>query len=90
MGPGGQKLKGQVEALQLNTQGLLELLGSGDPEKRWTFWEKLKGITSRADMLLVEHNVEVANQLLTQVKSSLNTLTNVAKEIGGSGAAAAR
>src|SRR6476660_1825558 len=62
MGP-TTKLKGKVEALQLSTEGLFKLLGSNDPEKKLDFWEKLKGITSRADLLLVEHELTVANTL---------------------------
>ena len=83
------KLKGKVEALQLSTEGLLKLLGSSDPDKRLDLWERLKGITSRADLLLVEHELTVANTLLTQVQATVNTLQQTAKEIGQSGAATA-
>jgi hypothetical protein len=88
MGP-TTKLKGKVEALQLSTEGLFKLLGSNDPEKKLDFWEKLKGITSRADLLLVEHELTVANTLITQAQATVNTIQQAAKEIGQTGAAAA-
>jgi hypothetical protein len=88
MGP-TTKLKGKVEALQLSTEGLFKLLGSNDPEKKLDFWEKLKGITSRADLLLVEHELTVANTLITQAQATVNTLQQAAKEIGQTGAATA-
>jgi hypothetical protein len=83
------KLKGQIEALQLSAEGLLKLLGSHDPDKRLDLWERLKGITSRADLQLVEHNVTVATALLTQVQATVNTLHQTAKEMGQTGAASA-
>jgi hypothetical protein len=89
MGPGGQKLKAKVEALQLSTEGLFKLLGSSDPDKRLDFWQRLKGITSVADLLLIDHELTVANNLITQVQASVNTLNQAAKEIGQSGAASA-
>ena len=88
MGP-TTKLKGKVEALQLSTEGLFKLLGSSDPDKRLEFWERLKGITSRADILLVEHELTVANTLVTQAQATVNTLQQAAKEIGQTGAATA-
>jgi hypothetical protein len=83
------KLKGKVEALQLSAEGLFKLLGSSDPEKRLEFWERLKGITTRADLLLVEHELAVANTLISQVQATVNTLQQTAKEIAQPGAVSA-
>jgi hypothetical protein len=84
----GANLKSKVDALQLNAEGLFKLLGSNDPEKRLEFWERLKGITSRADFLLVEHELTVMNTLITQVQAGAKTLAETAKEIGGGAAKA--
>ena len=89
MGPSGQKLKGKIEALQLSAEGLFKLLGSNDPDKRLQFIEILKGVTSRADFLLVEHELTQAHTLIQQVEATVKTLTQTAKEIGTAGAAAA-
>jgi hypothetical protein len=88
MGPGGQNLKGKVDALQLSVEGLFKLLGSSDPDKRLEFWERLKGITSRADFLLVDHELTLAQNLVTQVQASVKAVQASAKEIGQTGAAA--
>ena len=82
------KLKGKVEALQLSTEGLFKLLGSSDPDKRMEFWERWKGITSVADLALIEHDLTMANTLITQVQATVNTINTAAKEIGKTGAAA--
>ena len=88
MGPGGQNLKVKVDALQLSVEGLFKLLGSSDPDKRLEFWERLKGITSRADFLLVDHELTLAQNLVTQVQASVKAVQASAKEIGQTGAAA--
>jgi hypothetical protein len=84
----GDKLKAKVDALQLNAEGLFKLLGSSDPEKRLEFWERLKGITTRVDLQLVEHELTVMNTLVTEVHSGARTLLETAKEISGAGKAA--
>jgi hypothetical protein len=89
MSPGVQKLKGKVDALQLSTEGLFKLLGSSDPDKKLEFWQRWKGITSVADLLLVEHELTLANNLITQVQASINTINQAAKEIGQTGATGA-
>jgi hypothetical protein len=76
-------LKADVEALQLNIEGLLKMLGSDDPEVRDAYWQIIRGITTPRDVALVENSVRVTNNLVTQVQSSLKTLTQVAKETAG-------
>ena len=78
-----QKLKTQVDALQLNIEGLLKLLGSNDPNKRLEFWERLKGITTPAELLLAVNHVTVANSLITQVEANVKSVADAAKQIGG-------
>ena len=78
-----QQLKVKVEALQLSVEGLFKLLGSGDPDKKLQFRETLKGITSRADFLLVEHELTQMNTLVSQVTASARTIAQSAKETGG-------
>ncbi len=87
MGPGGQNLKGKVEALQLSVEGLFKLLGSNDPDKKIEFWERLKGITSRADFLLVDHELTQAHNLINQVQASVKAVQASAKEMTHTGAA---
>jgi hypothetical protein len=77
----GANLKSKIDALQLSTDGLFKLLGSNDPEKRDQFFERLKGITSRADQLLVEHELTVMNTLVTQVAAGARALGEVGQEI---------
>ena len=81
-------LKAKVDALQYSTEGLFKLLGSSDPDKRIEFWERLKGITTRADYLLVEHELTVMNNLINQVQAGAKTLAETAREIGGATAKA--
>ncbi len=74
------KLKGKVEALQLNVEGLLKLLG-GDSEDRLRFWEIIKGITTPAEFQLVDHELDVMQGLVRQVQGSLNVTEQVAREV---------
>jgi hypothetical protein len=90
MGPGNpQKIKAKVEALQLSAEGLFKLLGSNDPDKKQQFIEILKGVTSRADFVLVESHLAQAQAMLSQVEASVKALTQTAKELGGGTATAA-
>jgi hypothetical protein len=89
MGPGGQKLKPKVDALQLSAEGLFKLLGSGDPNKKEQFWEIVKGITTPAVYRMVENELTIAANLLTQAEATVKTLTQNAKELGAGGAASA-
>jgi hypothetical protein len=74
MPPNPDDLKHKVEALQRNVAGLLQLLGSHDPDKRWEFWEILKGITTPAEFALVEHEIAAINTLVTHAGTSAQAL----------------
>jgi hypothetical protein len=77
-----RRLKGKVEALQLNIEGLLKLLG-GDQDDRLRFWEILKGITTPAEFRLVDHELDVMQGLVDQVQVGLGVTEQVAIEISG-------
>jgi len=83
-------LNPKIDALQLSLEGLLKLLGSSDPDKKWQGLEILKGITSRTDFTLVEQEVATMTTLVNQVTAGIKTLQQVSKEIGGGAAGAAR
>ena len=87
-GANAQHLKGKVEALQLNTEGLFKLLGSNDPDKRLRFYEILKGITTPAEFRLVDQELTMMNALVTQCETSVKSLVETANEIGGATKAA--
>ncbi len=74
------KLKVNVEALQRDTASLLKLLG-GDADDRLRFWEIFKGITTPADFLLVNHQIEAMHGLVNQVQTSAKVLEHAAKEM---------
>jgi len=82
MGADPKKLKAKVEALQLNTEGLLKLLGSRD---RLRFWEILKGITTPVQIRLVDQQIDVMTALVSQVQTSTKGLEKAAKEIVSEG-----
>ena len=78
-----KKLKAKVEALQLNTEGLLKLLGGRD---RLRFWEILKGITTPVEIRLVEQQLESMTALVSAVQTSTKGLEKTAKQIAAGGA----
>ena len=78
-GANTQDLKRKVEALQLNAEGLLKLLGR-DAEARATFWEKLKGITTPQEMRLVDNVLNTINEQVRQAEEGTKTLIEVAGE----------
>jgi hypothetical protein len=84
-----KKLNAKVEALQLSIEGLIKLLGRNDPNKRLEYWERLKGITTPRESLLVEQQLGVTNTLVTQVEASIKGLGDAAKQIGGAAKSAA-
>jgi hypothetical protein len=84
-----KKLNAKVEALQLSIEGLIKLLGSNDPNKRLEYWERLKGITTPRESLLVEQQLGVTNTLVTQVEASIKGLGDAAKQIGAAAKSAA-
>ncbi|MGH9696083.1 MAG: hypothetical protein ACRD5Z_18180 [Bryobacteraceae bacterium] len=84
-----KRIKAKVEALQLSIEGLIKLLGSNDPNKRLEYWEKLKGITTPNEVLLVEQQLTATNQLVTQAEASIKALGDAARQIGGAAKTAA-
>lgn len=79
-----KKLRAKVQALQLNTAGLLKLLGGSDAD-RLRFWEIVKGITTPAELRLVDHQLDVLGTLVAQVQTSVKALEKTAKQITGAG-----
>jgi hypothetical protein len=84
-----KKLNAKVEALQLSIEGLIKLLGSNDPNKRLEYWERLKGITTPRESLLVEQQLAVTNTLVTQAEASIQARGDAAKHIGAAAKSAA-
>ncbi|MCC7376035.1 MAG: hypothetical protein IT581_15360 [Verrucomicrobiales bacterium] len=79
--PDTSKLKSKVQALQLNTEGLLKLLGGGSDD-RLRFWEILKGITTPAEYRLVAHQLDTMQGLVKQVQASAKAIEQTAAKIG--------
>jgi hypothetical protein len=71
----------KAEALQLNIEGLLKLLG-GSAEDRERFFEIVLGITSRAESKLVESALSAATQNIAAVRSSMAAVQAVASQAG--------
>ena len=65
-------------ALQLNLEGLFKLLG-GSADDREKFWEKIKGITTPREAVLVNNQL---NSLATTVKQ-LAADTKALKSVAG-------
>ena len=70
-----------VRALQLSTEGLLKLLG-GTPAERERFFEILKGITSLADILVVNKQIGELQGSLSQAKLNATALQKSMKKAG--------
>jgi len=70
----------KVRALQLNIEGLIKLLG-GTPEDRLRFWEITTGVTTRAEHILLNSQVDLLQSLVDQVKGGAKTLKNTASQI---------
>lgn len=77
-----KKLRAKVQALQLNTEGLLKLLGSSD---RLRFWEILKGITTPVELRLVENQIDVMTALVSQVQTAAKGIERNAKQMAAGG-----
>ncbi len=84
MGADPKKLKAKVEALQLNTAGLLKLLGGSDND-RLRYWEILKGITTPAELRLVDAQLDSMTALASQIQTSAKALEKNAKQIAAGG-----
>lgn len=70
----------KTRAVQLSVEALFKLLG-GTPEDRLRFWEFKKGITSRAENELVNHQIETIAGQLKQVALSAKALQKTAGTI---------
>jgi hypothetical protein len=70
----------KVDAVQLNLEGLLKLLG-GTANDRLRFWEIIKGITSVAEGELITHNLNTISALAKQTTSNLKGLQATAAKI---------
>ena len=70
-----------VRALQLSTEGLLKLLG-GTPAERERYWEILKGITSLADVLVVNKQIGELQASLKQANINATALQKSMKNAG--------
>ena len=66
-------LKVKVTSLQQDTEALLKLLG-GNEADRERFWEIIKGITTPAVALLLEHQIEFLDH---QVKLATQTVKHI-------------
>jgi hypothetical protein len=80
-------LSRKVDALQLNLEGLLKLLG-GSAADRLRFWEILKGITSVAEFELVGQHLDVTSNLLKQVQTNVKSIQGTATKIARANAKA--
>ncbi|MEI9814958.1 MAG: hypothetical protein WDO18_20975 [Acidobacteriota bacterium] len=73
-----EKLKAKVQALQLNTAGLLKLLGEKD---KLRFWEILKGITTPAEFRLVTSQLDAINASVAGLQKNMKGLEAAAGKI---------
>ncbi len=73
-----EKLKAKVQALQLNTAGLLKLLGEKD---RLRFFEILKGITTPAEFRLVSAQLDALNASAKELAKGLKSLEATAPKM---------
>ncbi len=70
----------QIPPLILNIEGLLKLLG-GTKAQRQRFLEQWKGLTTPAELRLIERNLEAATQNIALAAANLKTVQAAAKEI---------
>lgn len=66
-------LKVKVTSLQQDTEALLKLLGGSEADRE-RFWEIIKGITTPAVALLLEHQIEILDH---QVKLATQTVKHI-------------
>jgi len=68
-----------VKALQLSVEGLYKLLGGSDEDKQ-RFWERLKGITTPREAILLNSQIDGMAGALNSVKDAAKGLQNAAKQ----------
>ena len=70
-----------VRPLQLSVEGLFKLLGGSDEDKQ-RFWERLKGITTPREAILVNSQIASLADTLNGVNAAAKGLQNAAKQKG--------
>jgi hypothetical protein len=78
--PDPRRLKAKVGALQRDTAGLLKLLGGNDNDQL-RFWEILKGITTPAELRLVDQHLDVMQNSIAQLQVGMKGLEKASKDI---------
>lgn len=73
-------LSRKVDALQLNIEGLLKLLG-GSSADRQRFWEIVKGVTTIAEFDLLGQHLDVTSNLLKQAQANVKSIQGAATKI---------
>jgi len=71
--------KVSVRALQLNLEGLFKLLG-GTEDDRQRFWERLKGITTPREAILVNAQIDSLAVTVKQVQIQAKGLQSAAQQ----------
>lgn len=74
--------KAKVTALQRNAASLLKLLG-GTADERLRFWEIFKGITTPAEVALIDQQMDSLDAQVTQVNAAVKQLQKTASTISG-------
>jgi hypothetical protein len=72
--------KAKTRALQLNIEALIKLLG-GTPEQRLQYWEILKGITTPAELALINDQIATLQGMVNQVQAGAKALKDAASKI---------
>jgi len=72
-------LSNRIQALQLNIEDLLKLLGSG--KVHGTLWETLKGLTTPAEFRLLARHIDASTNLVKQLRANVDTVQASAKLI---------
>jgi hypothetical protein len=80
-------LSRKVDALQLNIEGLLKLLG-GSSADRQRFWEIVKGVTTIAEFDLLGQHLDVTSNLLKQAQANVKSIQGAATKIAKASAKA--
>ncbi len=70
----------KVKALQLNTEGLLKLLG-GTENDRIRYWEILKGLTTPRDQLVVIEQIAKLQTSLKEAQAGAKAIQQSMKKI---------
>ena len=77
-----RKLRAKVQGLQRSTASLFSLLG-GDADDRMRFFEIFKGITTPAELRLVDLQLTVLQDMVSSAGAAAKELQRAAKTIQG-------